>query len=458
MTDSARVYETDWLGYPPVFYNTSMGAVGHSLPEVLDPGSIEIDPVGFNDFLRFGFSVFGRTPVRDIRFLRHSSRLTVGAGGELKVEERPDPVDEWIGKSSEEDEVLGRIQRRVSEWENRCEGRIILPLSGGFDSRLLASMINDGERVRAYSYGLSRPQSLSTEVVYAREVARRLGFEWMNVELGGFHRYLDEWDQLFGAAVHAHGMYHLEFYREVVAREGTGHPLLSGIIGDAWSGNVRIPAIESPRDVEKLAYTHGVHASVEASRFSGAGSGMEEYFEAQRERLRTPAVRVVEAMRIKMMLLSYLFRVPQHLGFRPWSPFLDIDIAMSMLSLPPERRADRRWQREYFARRGLDIEASPPPARPENTLDLQGLAHHPPPALNVEPLSEVVDAAYAQEVNRVLREARPLRFSQLKRVPLLRRLVRRWDPDPRTLEAYNSYVTLRPIDRLLSTRRTVWAA
>ncbi len=126
------VFESDWLASRPFFYNERTGRSGANINEVIDLVNVEIDPEGFNDYLDFGFSVFGRTPVRDVRMLRHSSRLWSGPSG-LRVEHLPDPTLEGLeGQSSVEDvlglasarindaaAVRGRGSRRADEWRLR---------------------------------------------------------------------------------------------------------------------------------------------------------------------------------------------------------------------------------------------------------------------------------------------------------------------------------------------------
>lgn len=70
-------------------------------------------------------------------------------------------------------EVFGRF---VESLDGR---RVVIPLSGGFDSRLIATMLKrlGYDRVSCYVFG----QRSSFEVKISREVARRLGFDWKHV-------------------------------------------------------------------------------------------------------------------------------------------------------------------------------------------------------------------------------------------------------------------------------------
>jgi asparagine synthetase B (glutamine-hydrolysing) len=243
------VFESDWLASRPFFYNLATGAASANINEVIELEDLEFDPEGFNDFLDFGFSVFEHTPVRDVRMLRYSSRLYRGPQG-LRVEHLEDPAREWYERRSTVDEVLEVASAAINE-AAAGEGELVVPTSGGFDSRLINLLLHDRSRVRAFTYGVSDDQLRSLEVIKAQEVARRLGLRWESVPLGEFHRYLDDWDALYGVSTHAHGMYQMEFYRQVRERVAAGSTVLSGICGDWFSGAVaesRMKAVVDSRD------------------------------------------------------------------------------------------------------------------------------------------------------------------------------------------------------------------
>jgi hypothetical protein len=158
------------------------------------------------------------------------------------------------------------------------------------------------------------------------------------------------------------------------------------------------------------------------------------------------------------MLLSYLLCVPDSLGLRAGAPFLDIDLAMRMLTLPAEQREDRRWQREFFARQGVDLEARALSFDGRNTLNFQGMHKVPLRPLDVELLREVVRPDYVRWINR---NVGPLGLYSEATWRLGNRrgfrravgaLERRTDVTQRRLLAYNAYLTLKPIESLLKRR------
>ncbi|MDR1740849.1 MAG: hypothetical protein LBR38_03250 [Synergistaceae bacterium] len=69
------LFESDWLGSRPYFYNTKTGVHGDNVNDVIDWGNVEIDLDGLRDYLEFGYSVFGHTMVKNVRVLPPSSQL-----------------------------------------------------------------------------------------------------------------------------------------------------------------------------------------------------------------------------------------------------------------------------------------------------------------------------------------------------------------------------------------------
>ncbi|HEY3216761.1 MAG TPA: hypothetical protein VGK93_09745 [Candidatus Eisenbacteria bacterium] len=456
-----ETYATDWLATRTFFYNTRTGTVATHIHEVIDYRNLEFDPDGLNDYLDLGYSVFGQTPVRDVKFLLPCSELVRDARGRWEVRRTDDPITEWIGRDTTEEEVLEWLGTSVRSWEATGPGEVILPLSGGLDTRLLALMLSEPSRVQAFTYGISDDQGASFETVRARFVARRLGMSWERIELGRFHEYLDHWDDVYGVATHAHGMYLMEFFDQIRSRLGPGRRLLSGIVGDAWAGSIAPIPVSGPDDLWRLGYTHGLRGASSQSRLRGKGQVRERFWHEHRDALiATAPLQTVWVIRLKMIVLSCLLRLPKHYGFTPWSPFLIPKIALGMLTLPRERRRKRIWQKEFFRRQGLDLEREHLKCDVSNTLNAQGLRRVPPPPLDASLLAEVVRPEYVNWINRTMfrrgaTRDRLMRIgyhafcsaaSLLRQRPL-------WLPPPQEWQAaYAAYLTLRPIERLLERR------
>lgn len=460
-------WESDWLGSEPIYYNERTGEVSKKILEVIDPARIELHPEGFNNYLAFGYSVFGQTPLKDIKYLPHSTRLTK-VGDKLSLTSLPDVAEEHLGQTTSEAEAIERFGSAIQNWEASFSKEIILPLSGGFDSRLLNYFITDKSRVRAFTYGTSENSAWSFEVINAKALAHNYRESWEEIPLTNFFSLVPEWENLYGPATHAHGMYHIEFYGKVADRVSPGAQVLSGIIGDAWAGSVKIPPITSTAEMTPLGYSHGMHADPTMSLLKGTATLRDEYFDTHHEKLTDPRWRVIESMRFKMVLLSFLLAVPRSLGLSTWSPFIVPEVALGMLTIDSERRKNRQWQRDFFAAKPeTNVEKRLIKDR-KNTLNLKTLRTQTPlPPLDASVLREYIRPDYLEWINTTLARApHTLRLKKLLATPAsffylfpgIHSLPTRFGLDPYTLKceesrALNAYLVLHPIQTILKMRR-----
>jgi hypothetical protein len=146
-------------------------------------------------------------------------------------------------------------------------------------------------------------------------------------------------------------MYHFEFYSIIKSlfRDQEKAQVLSGIYGDVWAGSWKFAPILNASQVKNLAVTHKVEASHRIVKSSYMVTEKEKnFFDEFHEELKDPIYRVVSAARMKMILIRHLIETPRALGFNASSPFLDVKIATAMMTIDPERRENRAWQREYL--------------------------------------------------------------------------------------------------------------
>ena len=137
----------------------------------------------------------------------------------------------------------------------------ILPLSAGLDSRLIAAVAADlRANVHTYAWG----ESNTTDVIFSREIAKRLGFSWKHIDLPGdfLVQYTPEWADLFGSAMHFHGMYQMAFL-DGIRSEPKG-AILSGFIGDVLSGSSLMQFDKGNVIYRKDWYKHWTTSEVKA--------------------------------------------------------------------------------------------------------------------------------------------------------------------------------------------------
>ncbi|MBU0722480.1 hypothetical protein KKA93_03430 [Patescibacteria group bacterium] len=455
-----KTYRTDWLASEPIFYNEQTGKVSENINEVIDFNNIEFHPEGLNNYLEFGYSVFEQTPIKNVKFLRHSSCIKVFDDNSIKVEYLPDPINQLLDKSSTENEVIDLLKSKINEWESKQGENIIIPTSGGYDSRLLTFLIQDKNKIESYTYGISNNQSQSYEVIIAKELTNRLGIKWRQIELGLFHNYFDEWDNLFGISTHAHGMYHMEFYNKISKITETRH-LLSGIIGDSWAGSIKSFKLTSLHDLHLIGYTHGIKADVSESRLKTDYKLKKRFWEEHKDVINQEKYQVVWLIRFKMILLSYLIRVPKYLGFKPWSPFLDIEVAMKMLNLSQKKRLNRLWQKDFFKKNNINFEEKHNlKYHHENTLDFQAMKNVKLKPLNSSLFKEIINTQYIEHINSSLLKLDPnilqkiiYRTLRLPKIGGGLRMLGANDFKDSILNSYNAYLTLKPIENILIKRK-----
>lgn len=445
--------ETDWLASDPVFYDAQTGIVSPRINDIIKSvASVKLHPEGLHNYLEFGYSILEQTPICGVRFLPPSSQIWRDVSGAIKIVNLPDPFEKYERYNLTESDTIDLIRERVQAWEARLpsDQEIVLPLSGGYDSRLLLWCLRDPSRVRAFTYGVSGNQRKSTEVVHAEELAKKFGIRWEHIPLGDFHNYFDDWDSEFGISTHAHGMYQFEFYSKIRSRLSGRHALLSGIIGDVWAGTVPPSQLSHAGNLGRLSFAHGLNADPECVRFSANYELREKFWHENKDQLVSYPFQVVTSMRFKLMLLSYLIRVPRLFDFEPWTPFLDIEVASSMLNLTPKRRKNRQWQRDFFAKVGLDLEASGLGGVSSNMLDIHGIRRVPLKPLDKCVLTEIFMPDYIDWINNSVEISFLKNFHiNMFFTPKLGGVLRRLDIQPEILKAYSAYCCLKPIEKLL---------
>lgn len=390
---------SDWLPSRNYYYNIRTQKISDNINELIESGNICFHPEGLCNYLDYGFSVFGQTMIEEIKILEPNMKVSHDNEGRLIIERLKDPFDNLLNQITSEEEALQSITDCINNWVDSQKSPIIIPLSGGFDSRLMLSMINNKDKVCAFTYGISEKQEESFEVVYAKAVARRLGVKWQQITLNEFSNYMNEWDDLFGITTHAHGMYHIEFYKKIKGLVGDTGTVLSGILGDLYAGSWRFQPLNQSSDIGRLAITHGSHAD---SRFCVLNNDRElekAFYEENKDKLCYENWRVLTAARMKSSLLTYLLRTPEIEGYSSWSPFLNENVVAKMMTLPWEVKNKRKWQIEYFKRKDLLVGEWGLQCTRDNVLDRNVYKNYVFEKLEYSILGDLFDKEYISRIN-----------------------------------------------------------
>jgi len=350
------VIENDWLGSIPVFYNPKEKIVSTISNFCLKDKKIHEE--GLSNFCEFGYSVFERTIFEDVKFMRYYSKLIV-SNEYIKIECKKDPVTEesFLEKESNENDVISLMQDYVSKIESQIDGDIIIPTSGGYDSRLLNYLIKNKSRIKSFTYGISKDQTKSSEVVHAKKISEIYGTKWEQIKLKQFHRHIDKWFSINGFSTHLHGMYHIEFYYNILEKHKFNNPsFLSGIFGGTTSELGLFKSVTNYHDIINLGYTHGMDLELKYLKKIVSEEIKKQFFEANKEYLKNEKIKTVFVVRVKLMLTSYLTLIPEYFGLPVWTPFLNFNIVRATLNIKDERRKNRIWQRDLFKNVGLNLE------------------------------------------------------------------------------------------------------
>lgn len=395
--------ENDWLGSIPVFYNPDEYIIS-TLPNLCQTNN-EVDLEALSNYFDFGYSVFERTPFKSVKFLRYFSKAVLSADG-LNIENKSDPIleAEFLAQESKEQDVIDLMQAYIANIESKTRGDIVLPTSGGYDSRILNHLITDKSRIKSFTYGISKTQCDSYEVVHAKKISEILKTDWKQIQLNDFHKYIKDWFTIYGASTHLHGMYHIEFYIKLLEKTKLDSPtFLSGIFGDIWAGSINYKSINSPRKLINLGYTHGMCLNKQFKNFDESASFYKkDYFDKNSISLAENKLKSVFTIRLKILLISYLTQIPEYFGLPVWTPFLNFKIVKATLNIPGSKRKNRIWQRDFFRKVGLNLEDMNLKSSKVNKLDYEVAQKSPPEPLNVGLMTPYVKKSRLIEINKTL--------------------------------------------------------
>jgi hypothetical protein len=447
--NGAIIVENDWLGSIPIFYNTKENIVSTLSNLCLKDKTIHNE--GLSNFCEFGYSVFEQTMFKDVKFMRYFSKLTVSTDN-FKVEYKQDPVldNEFIATKTSEEDVLKLMQEYVSNIEKFTDGDIVLPTSGGYDSRILNYLVKDKKRVRSFTYGISKDQSKSTEVVHAKKISEIYNTKWEQIKLKKFHNYINEWYSMYGISTHTHGMYHIEFYKKILENNKFNNPsFLSGIFGDIWAGSIDYKGISTISDMVNLGYTHGINLDLNFLNFKAGNKIKKQFFIENKEYLKNDKIKAVFTIRMKLILISYLTQVPEYFAMPSWTPFLNFEIVKNTLNIDEKRRKNRIWQADFFRKVNLNLEDMNLISTKSNKLDYAIAQHAQFDHIDIELMKEYFDEKRIKEINNILANLSPFNkvINQLLYVRKVGGLLRKIGFKNEYMKALNEYYVLKAMEK-----------
>lgn len=218
--------ENDYAGSIPVYYSTRNHlSISNIEPCVMiDSNSTTNDISNDNlyGFLRYSHFIWDETLYDHIFKMTPDSRYTFKIKNlaiEQKYLKTVVSSEKNIGLSNYEvAKKLNDLNDDLVHKSLEKYDQIILPLSSGYDSRMILASLakrNDlKEKLYCFTYGSEG----SLEVEAARRLTYKLGIKWSFIQLPRrflSYNYLKEIHDIFGSSLHMHGMYQLEFFDEI---------------------------------------------------------------------------------------------------------------------------------------------------------------------------------------------------------------------------------------------------
>ena len=205
-----------------------------SLPDF----SKKIDEYAFANFMSFGYVLDDRTFFDQIKVLPPASIATFEKGS-LNIERYWDysfysDGDRRLSEDDYIDTLAGKLTNAVNK-RVREVSKLVLPISGGLDSRTLAAVLkneNSDKKVNAYSYGHDH----CYDVRFGKQIARTLGYDHKAIDITPDYikdhsvrfQYLCEGTRTCDWAWHM-------IVHDIYSKEMDG-AILSGFLGDALLG------------------------------------------------------------------------------------------------------------------------------------------------------------------------------------------------------------------------------
>jgi asparagine synthetase B (glutamine-hydrolysing) len=238
--------KTDFFGSEPVLLDRRTFQLGADFEELGSEG-IDLDETGFWEALIWDMPLGRRTLDRNVEFLPPDSCFTVDSENRLLkscAAKRESNASHPMNLVAIVDLIDRRLQQVCNELVAllRPGQKILLPLSGGLDGRLLAAYLArteiDPKCIDVVTFACDRS---SREYTLANVVSRHLGFAqhyFHEVSRGSYVENADDfWRTWRGVLSVVHG--HLYSFLKKV--RGEYAVVVSGLMGDAVAGYMARP-------------------------------------------------------------------------------------------------------------------------------------------------------------------------------------------------------------------------
>lgn len=340
-TDRHRHYPVYvWRGNGAFAASTELAAVVPFIPQPsLDRRSIDL-------FLRIGEFIDGRTPLEGVEVLASGSCLQEGAAPARywRMRHRGDGA---IGLDAAASELASRLAAGVRRVESRYP-RLITPLSGGLDSRLILGLCRTPATVPSVTWG----DAGCRDLLYAEAFAARIGSPHRSLPFdpAGFAARWTDGVSATGGCFPVRDMFILPFAPGLAERADVA---LNGLAGDVFLGGnfLRNSWLGAGRlqDLAELTWRWRIPAEEEelTSALVAGGDPAQPREEWVRSITSSGEGRPIEVL-VDWLLENRIFRFTNcgtlllRTALESYSPFFDRDFVDYLVRVPLEYRVKHR--------------------------------------------------------------------------------------------------------------------
>lgn len=215
-----------------VWHNGRAKVIGTDLATLAKTASSrKLDWEAITTFFAFGFFLDDRTYYQDIRILLPGSLYRFSGEGELLEHRKYLNWNHQVNYSRSYSETIDEYHTLLQQAVRRCSAdvNVLLPISGGLDSRSIAAVMPSGGEVSSYSYGYT---SDSIETHIASQIAKARDFTFTSHVISP---YLFE--RLAEIIEVLHGSQDVTQARQASISDwlkSHGDAVLTGLWGDVW--------------------------------------------------------------------------------------------------------------------------------------------------------------------------------------------------------------------------------
>lgn len=370
----------------PLFYSDDLSILADSaevIREMLNISEDEVDLLLYAEMLTKRSASPGKTVYKEVRQVQAGEAININAN-EIKRTTYFSHFHRSVDNSQENlrQGFLKAAEKMIAGLKSTIgDKQIILPLSGGYDSRLIACLLKKHKysNVVCYTYG----RQADYEVKYSRMVAEKLDYEWHFVEYNRekWHRFFDDKDvRVYFENTHNHcNLPHVQEYIALkeLCKQGIiqkGAIVIPGFCGDLPAGSFsNIPAFEkySLRILAEYIYKeHYTNVKYNSALKKVLLDSLEEYFIEKKTEVHDQDSFIaayeewVTQNRVTMWVVNSV-RVYEHFGLEWRLPMWDIDYLNFWYSVPNEFRKDCKLYRDclfetIFSDFGVDYKKPKP--------------------------------------------------------------------------------------------------